>query len=71
MVNSRIKNDVKYVHQLFDNNGLKNFNEIENLVGSYGGFLLDYFAIRIAVKKSMIIEIVLIPMELKIYSQII
>ena len=46
-----VTNGLKYVHQLFTNNRLKTYAEISMQVGTYGGLILDYLAVKNAVLK--------------------
>ena len=47
-----IINDIKFVHQLFNEGRFKDVNEIREHVGTYGGLILDYLAVKNAVLKT-------------------
>ena len=46
-----ITSGLLYVHQLFTNGRIKTYEEIKDMLGSYGGLVIDYLAIRRAVLK--------------------
>ena len=46
-----LKNGLKFVHQLFIDGRIKTLAEIQGEVGTYGGLILDYFAVRNAITK--------------------
>ena len=47
-----LNKDIKFAHQMFVQNRIKTFIEVQNEIGAYGSLIFDYLIVRNAIKQS-------------------